>query len=196
MSIHDIPDTDLRRGNTGLTILCQMDFATNPQRWWLGYGGLTAGGVEYRGTGDVIKISALSTTYGMSAGMVTFTVPKASPQMLTRCDNQADEVNNRSCRIFYQLFSAMEAGDGGGHRGRLIGQPISMFTGRMRDMRSTSSHSDRSIELDVYGRMSWQGRPPHGRWSSADQKARHPGDTGLDLLASLKDKAITWVPAD
>lgn len=196
MSIHDVPDAELRRGITGMTILCQMDFATAPQCWWLGFGDLTAGGTAYKGTGDVIQISALSLTYGMSAGMVKFVVPKASPQMLERCDNQEDEVNNRACRIFYQLFKATEAGDGGGHRGRLIGEPISMFTGRMRDMRSTSSHTDRSIELEVYGRMSWQGRPPHGRWTAAEQKARWPGDTGLDLLASLKDKAITWVPAD
>lgn len=48
MSIHDIPDEVLRRGVTGCTILCQMDFKTNPKNWWLGYGPLTAGGVEYQ----------------------------------------------------------------------------------------------------------------------------------------------------
>ncbi|AZV00406.1 hypothetical protein pthi1_p41 [Paracoccus phage vB_PthS_Pthi1] len=195
MSIHDIPDAELRRGDVACTILCQMDFATNPQRWWLGYGDLTTGGVTYRGTGDVIQISSMSLTYGTSAGMITFTIPAASPEMIARCDNQATEVNNRSCRLFYQLFSMQEAGEGGGHRGRLIGSPISVFTGRMRDMRSTSSHVERTIELEAYGRMSWQGKPPHGRWTPADQKARFPGDKGLDLTPSLKDRSVVWVPA-
>lgn len=193
MSIHDIPDDQLRRGDVACTILCQMDFATNPQRWWLGYGDLTAGGVDYKGTGDVIQISAINITYGMSAGMVRFNIPNASPEMVARCDNQAAEVNNRVCRIFYQLFSTVERG--GNHAGRLIGEPMAIFTGVMRDMRSTSSVDSREIELEAYGRLSRQGRAPYGRWTDADQQARYPGDTGLALLAALKDKSVTWVPA-
>lgn len=193
MSIHDITDADLRRGSKACTILCEMDFATNPQRWWLGYGDLTAGGQTYKGTGDVIKISALSITYGMSAGMVRFSIPNASPEMVARCDNQAGEVNNRVCRIYYQLYDAVERG--GRHSGRLIDDPIAIFTGRMRDMRSTSSPDAREIELEAYGRLSRQGRAPYGRWTDADQRARYPGDTGLGLLASLRDKAVVWVPA-
>lgn len=192
MTIHDIPDDQLRRGDIDCTILCEMDFATKPQRWWLGYGELTAGGVEYQGTGDVIQISAMNITYGMSAGMVRFSVPNASPEMVARCDNQAFEVNNRLCRIYYQLFSTIERGDD--HAGRLIGEPISIFTGRMRDMRSTSTSDSRSIELEVYGRLSRQGRAPYGRWTDADQRARYPGDTGLGLLAKYKDATVVWVP--
>jgi len=192
MSIHDIPDEDLRRGDVACTILCQMDFRTNPQNWWLGYGPLTAGGVDYQGTGDVIKISSMILTYGMSAGMVRFDIPSASPEMVARCDNQAVEVNSRRCQLFYQLFSTVERD--GEHQGRLIGDPISMFVGEMRDMRSTSSADSRNIELEAYGRMSRQAKPPYGRWTDADQRARYPGDTGLGLIASLKDKAITWLP--
>lgn len=194
MSIHDIADEDLRRGDVACTILCQMDFATNRQNWWLGYGPLTAGGVEYQGTGDVIQIGAMSLTYGMSAGMVRFDIPNASAAMVARCDNQAAEVNNRRCQLFYQLFSTVEDSATGEHQGRLIGDPISMFVGVMRDMRSTSSAERRNIELEAYGRMSRQAKPPYGRWTDADQRARYPGDTGLGLVAGLKDKAITWVP--
>lgn len=193
MSIHDVPDDQLRRGDVGCTILCQMDFRTKPQNWWLGYGELEAGGVTYQGTGDVIKISAMSITYGMSAGMVRFSIPNASAEMVARCDNQAFEVNNRVCRVFYQLFSTVERD--GQHTGRLIGEPMAIFTGRMRDMRSTSTADSREIELEAYGRLSRQGRPPYGRWTDADQRARYPGDTGLGLLASLKDRSVVWIPA-
>ncbi|WP_313349388.1 hypothetical protein [Paracoccus sp. (in: a-proteobacteria)] len=196
MAIHDIADADLRRGNVACTILCRMDFATNPQRWWLGYGDLTTGGVTYKGTGDVIQISAMSSTYGTSAGMVTFSIPAASPEMIARCDNQAVEVNGRAVRLYYQLFAMLEDADNGGHRGRLIGTPISVFVGRMRDMRSTSSEDGREIELEAYGRMSWQGKPPYGRWTPADQKSRSAGDLGLELLPTLKDKSIIWQPGN
>lgn len=192
MDIHDIPDEELRRGDIACTILCQMDFKTNPQNWWLGYGPLTAGGVEYQGTGDVIKISSITATYGMSAGMIRFDVPNASPEMVARCDDQEAEVNNRDCRVFYQLYSTVERG--GEHQGRLIGNPISMFVGKMRDMDSTSSAESRNIELEAYGRLSRQAKPPFGRWTDADQRARYSGDTGLSEIASLKDKAIVWIP--
>ncbi len=116
MSIHDIPDEVLRRGVTGCTILCQMDFKTNPKNWWLGYGPLTAGGVEYQGTGDVIQISAMELTYGMSAGMVRFTIPNASPEMIALCDDQAPRSTGAGCRCcisFSQRTSAtVSTGDG------------------------------------------------------------------------------------
>ena len=192
MSIHDIPDEELRRGDRGCTILCQMDFLTNPQKWWLGYGPLVAGGVTYQGTGDVIKISAMQLTYGMSAGMVRFSIPNASPEMIARCDNQDSEVNGRRCQLFYQLFSTRADGDN--HENRLIGDPFSVFVGKMKDMHSTSSATERNIELEAYGRMSRQGKPPYGRWTDSDQRARYQGDVGLNLLNSLRDKAIPWVP--
>lgn len=192
MSVHDISDEVLRRGDVACTILCQMDFATNPQRWWLGYGPLVAGGVEYEGTGDVIKISSINLTYGMSAGMVRFEIPLASPEMMARCDDQENEVNNRRCQLLYQLFTTVERE--GQHYGSLVGEPISMFTGQMRDMRSTNTNDTRNIDIECYGRMSRQGKPPFGRWTGADQRARYSGDTGLDLIASLRDKSITWLP--
>lgn len=190
MSIHDISDADLRRGDIACTILCQMDFATNPQNWWLGYGPLTAGGVTYQGTADMIKISALELSYGMSAGMVRFTINNASPEMVARSDHQEAEVNARRCQLLYQLYSTVERD--GEHQGRLIGAPISMFVERLRNMSSTSSHEQREIELEAYGRLSWQGKSPYGRWTDGDQRSRYPGDLGLSLLPCLKDKAVTW----
>lgn len=93
-------------------------------------------------------------------------------------------------QVLYQLFATDERD--GEHRGRLIGDPMSVFVGRMKDMTSTSSADARTIELECYGRMSQQGKPPYGRWTHTDQQRRYPGDTGLELLATLKDKAITW----
>lgn len=194
MDIHDIPDEDLRRGDVACTILCRMDFRTNPRNWWLGYGDLEAGGAVYQGTGDTIQISGLQLTFGQSAGMVRFAVSPATPEMIRLSDNQSGEVNGRECQLFYQLFTGEEKD--GIHRGQLLGNPVSMFSGLMRDMRSTVTPDGRSIELEAYGRMSGQGKPPYGRWTDADQRARYPGDTGLGLLASLKDKAIIWVPGD
>lgn len=192
MSIHDVSDEELRRGVTGCAVLCFMDFLTSPQRFWLGWGPMEAGGFTWQGVGDVIQIGAMSLTYGMSAGMIRFSIPNASPEMIARCDNQEVEVNARTCRVYYQLFANDE--HDGEMRGRLIGDPMSVFHGRMRDMTSTSSASERNIELECYGRMSWQGKPPFGRWNDADQQRRYPGDTGLALLPTLKDKAITWLP--
>ena len=191
MSIHDIPDDELRRGDIACTILCQMDFKTNPQNWWLGYGPLEAGGVTYQGTGDAIRIGAMALSYGMSAGMVRFTVPNASPEMVARADNQESEVNARRCQVFYQLFSMTESGDN--HQGRLIGNPISIFVGRMRNMKSTSRHDTREIELEAYGRLSWQGKAPYGRWTDGDQRSRYPGDKGLELLPTLREKSVVWL---
>lgn len=194
MSIHDVPDEVLRRGDVACTILCHMVFKTNPQRWWVGYGPLSAGGKMWQGTGDVIKISSLNLTYGMSAGMVRFSIPNASPEMIARCDNQEDEVNGRRVQLLYQLFSTQERD--GQQRNALIGDPISVFVGRMKDMTSTSTATSREIELECYGRMSQQGKPPFGRWTDMDQKIRYPGDRGLEFMPTLKDKATTWIPGD
>lgn len=193
MSIHDIPDEELRHGVTGITILCFMDFKTNPVRWWTGYGPLiTLDGTEYAGIGDVIQISELQQSYGTAAGFARFSIPNASEEMIARSDNQEEEVNGRRCQVFYQPFKMDASGDQ--HRGRLIGDPISIFVGDMKDMESTSSAEERTIELEAYGRLSQQGKPAHGRFNDTDQKSRHPGDRGFELLATLKNKTVVWVP--
>lgn len=195
MDIHDIPDEQLRSGVTGVIITCHMDFRDNPKWWWTGWGELiTLDGQKHVGTGDVIQISSLQQSYGTSAGFVRFVVPNASSEMIRNSRNQDRQVNGRLCKIGYQIFTNDASGDE--HRGRLIGNPVNVFVGKMKDVTTSVSAEERTIELEAYGRLSKQTKAPYGRFNSTDQKRRHMGDKGFDLLPSLKDKTVVWVPGD
>lgn len=187
--IHDLPDETLRNGVDGIVFLVDMFFRDSTIRWWGGWGSLTTlTGVTYQGAGDAVQIAELEQSYGASAGYARFVFPNASPEMVRISRDQEEQAAGRRCTISYQMFSNAP----GGHGGRLIGNPVSDFVGVMKDVTSFTSAEENTVELEAYGRLSRQGKPPFGIFNSTDQKRRHPGDRGFDLLPSLKDRSVQW----
>lgn len=185
MSIRDdllaIPDEVLRRGRIGQAALVHMAFADTPQRWWTGFGDLDAAGHRWRGLGDLIAISEISTAYDLSAQQVTFTVA-ATPEMVARALDAKARVRDRAVTVSLQLF-AVEAQDGEVMRGQPLGSPMVMYSGTMQRMPwSARGPNERTIQIEAEGLFFRRNAPPRGLWTDADQKARWPGDRGLERL--------------
>lgn len=176
-----IPDEVLRQGRIGGAALVFMDFRDNPKRWWSGFGDVNAGGHTWQGVGDLIGISPIETAYDLSAQPVTFTV-SVTPEMLANALNAKDQVRDRAVTVSLQLI-AIEGQDGDMQRGQPIGSPMVMFSGLMQRMPwSASGPTQRTLMVEAEGLFFRRNAPPRGRWTDADQKARYPGDRGLERL--------------
>ena len=177
-----IPDEVLRSGKVGGAALVHMAFRDSPQRWWGGFGDLDAGGYRWKGLGDLISISPIETSYNLSANPVTFTVA-ATPEMLANAIRAKDRVRDRDVTVYLQMI-AVEPIDGGIQRGQPLGAPIPMFVGTMQRMPwSASGPEQRTIQIEAEGLFYRLNAPPRGRWTDADQKARWPGDRGMERMA-------------
>jgi len=174
-----IPDELLRSGRIGQAVLVFMDFEGSPKRWWSGFGDLEVGGYIWQGLGDLITISPISTSYQPSASQVTFEVA-ATPEMLALALAAKSRVRDRDVTVFLQLFALT---DDAGEAGQPIGSPVALFTGTMQKMPwSASGSTQRSIRIECEGLFFRRNMAPRGRLTDADQKARHPGDRGLERL--------------
>lgn len=182
-----IPDEVLRQGRIGGAALVHMDFKDSPQRWWTGFGDLDAGGHRWRGLGDLIAVSPIETSYDLSAKPVIFTLA-ATPEMLKLAINAKSRVRDRDVTVSLQLFAveAQAAFTPGGEeimRGQPLGSPVAMFVGTMQRMPwSATGPAQRTLQVEAVGLFFRRNAPPRGRWTDADQRARWPGDKGLERL--------------
>ena len=182
-----IPDEVLRNGNIAQAVLVHMDFRDTPKRWWTGFGDLNAGGHTWQGIGDLISISQITSSYKVSAEPATFEVA-ATPEMLALALAEKERVRGRDVTIYLQLFANvhMSSFTPGGTEimaGDPIGSPLTLFSGSMQRMPwKASGPTQRSISIECEGIFLRRNLPPRGRWTDSDQKARYPGDRGLERL--------------
>ena len=179
-----IPDELLRNGNIGQAALVFMDFRDSPQRWWTGFGDLNVAGQLWRGLGDLISISEIETSYQVSAQQVSFEVA-ATQEMLALALDAKNRVRDRAVTVYLQLFAMEDVEVAGSDilSGQPIGSPIALFNGTMQRMPWSADGPDqRKITIEAEGLFFRRNAPPRGRWTDADQKARYPGDRGLERL--------------
>ena len=191
-----IPDEVLRQGRIGQAALVWMDFAGGDKRWWTGFGTLETAGHTWEGLGDLISISPISTSYDLSAHPVTFTLA-CTPEMLAKALNAKHEVRDRTVMVYNQLFAveaqaAFTPGGGEIQRGQPIGSPFVMFSGSMQRLPWRATATERTLTLEAEGMFFRRNAPPRGRWTDADQKARWPGDRGLERLPIYIQYETGW----
>lgn len=175
-----IPDEVLRSGRIGQAALVHMDFLGSPQRWWTGFGDLTTGGHTWKGLGDLISISEITTSYDLSARQVTFTLA-ATTEMVNVALAAKTMVRDRPVTVWMQLFAVEE--ESGVPRGQPLGSPFVMYSGIMTRMPWSATGPDqRTLQVEAEGIFFRRNAPPRGLWTDSDQKARHPGDKGLERL--------------
>ncbi|MGA0617416.1 hypothetical protein [Paracoccus sp. KR1-242] len=179
-----IPDEVLRSGRIGQAVLVHMDFLDSPKRWWTGFGDLEVAGHTWQGLGDLITISEISSTYQVSAQQVTFDVA-ATPEMLALALSAKDRVRDRAVTVFLQLFAMDDVEVSGSEiqHGQPVGSPMALYSGTMQRMPwSATGSNQRTIRIEAEGNFFRRNMAPRGRWTDADQKARYPGDKGLERL--------------
>ena len=185
-----IPDERLRNGEIAAAVLCWMDFATGPKRWWAGFGDLQHDGHLWSGTGDVISISELTTDYQMSADPCTF-VMAATGEMMTLARNSRAAVHGRQVIVYLQLFSTVAQGLVGPWQP--LGSPFALFTGTMGPMTYVAEGAGRrEVSLQCEGLWARRNAPPRGLWTDRDQQARVPGDKGFERMALYTNYKPRW----
>lgn len=180
-----IPDELLRAGEVAEVALVHMDFATGAKRWWTGVGDLPQGGHIWQGTGDLIDLGILTTSYQVNAAPVDFQVA-ATPEMIALAQNAAAAVRGRDVTVWTLLFSTVTM--------QPIASPIALFAGQMwRLTYEAEGSTSRLITLHAEGLFARRNKPPRGLWTDRDQQARHPGDKGMERMPIYENYETRWV---
>lgn len=188
-----VPDEVLRSGKIAQALLVHMDFRDNPKRWWTGFGDLSALGYSWQGVGDFVGISEISSSYSLSAEPVVFTVA-ATPELLKLALTAKDTVKGRAFSV--RIAGIMQEGasiDGWSRAEGEVAYAFSLVTGTMQRMPwSAEGPTTRQIQVECEGLWVKRNAPPRGRWTDADQRARYPGDKGLERLPLYRNYETHW----
>jgi len=74
----------------------------------------------------------------------------------------------------------------------VITNPVGPFGYRMDTMPSTYSGDEATLEVNCESRLIDLKRPRTKRFTDQEQKTLYSGDKGLEFIAGLQDKRITW----
>lgn len=182
----------LSAGAVRVAFLVEFGFTSQTMRLWNGEYALTSGGETWMPMKGHGKIDGLSVGSGETAANVEFTlsgVPDAELNLLALALEETPEANQRSVRVYLQLFDA---------DWQPVGVPLGIWWGVLqppRVQRSPQSEIDgsmQSISITAENAFFNRARPPAGRYTDRDQQKRSDGDTFFQFMPGLSAKTFIY----
>jgi hypothetical protein len=154
----------------------EMMFDSAPVRFWTGYGDRAIGADTYLGAGTLMGISGLEEVNDLSAKNINLTL-SGVPQSLVSLALQ-EPYQRRACKVYFGTTDTTT--------------PIEVFSGLMNTMSIEDSGSSSVITLTVESKLIRLDKAANWRYTEANHKSRHAGDTFFSYVADLQDKDILW----
>ena len=152
-------------------------FDSGPVRLWTGFGEIQFNGNTYTGAGNLLNVSEIHEGSEIEARGVRIALSGIPSELLGLALNEPYQ--NRELRIYVGTLDNST-------------QVHLLFRGRMDTMELQDSGDTASIALSVENRLIDLERNRIRRYTAEDQKSLHPGDTGLDYVAGIQGKPLTW----
>jgi hypothetical protein len=167
-----------------LAPLVLTDFTSQAMRFWLGRGGLDAGGQSWSGLGELGSISGLEIPLGGTAPVTTLGLSGVKPELVAKALDAASEVKGRPAVIYLQFFDSAW---------QVLDSPYAILSGQMDRMSvSATGPLTRTVEVSVEWLFTRRAIPPYGFLSDRDQRGLYAGDRGLEQMAAMQNKTAVW----
>lgn len=154
----------------------ELDFDTNPVRFWTGYGDRTIGGETYLGGGDLLSISGLEEANDLSAKGITLQLTGVSSTLVSLA--LQEPYQRRSCKVYFGTTDTTA--------------PIEAFSGLMDKMTIEDGGETSTITLSVESKLLRLNRSSNWRYTEANHQSRYSSDTFFSYVTGLQDRDIIW----
>tara|TARA_B100001939_G_C16694260_1_gene510032 strand:- start:71 stop:628 length:558 start_codon:yes stop_codon:yes gene_type:complete len=158
-----------------------LDFDGGNFTAWTGYGNLEFGGTTYVGAGDFLSVSPIKENAEVQANGIDIALSGVPSDLISSALNETYQ--GRSCKLYLGVLDSSNA---------VVADPYILFSGRMDLMGIEDSGETANINITAESRLIDLDRSRERRYTSEDQKIDFPNDKGLEFIADLQDKEITW----
>lgn len=162
-------------------LLFEQQFRTGTANMWTGVGPLSWGGKTWLGVGDLLSISELEENADISAKGITVSLKGVQSADITLALGEMRR--NKPGKIWLALLD---------EAGAVVTAPKIMFSGKLDTCIVDDGADTCTISVALESDLIDLERPREVRLTDAEQKARYPGDRGLENIAALQDADIPW----
>ena len=168
--------------------LVEFGFASGITRLWNGFGLLpTNDGKTWQGLGNMGRIDGLEQSINGTAPTQTFTLSGVDPTFAAIAKGEAAEYYRRPVTVFLQFF---------GDDWQPLDNPFAISLRHMERIKAKRTQTEEGFEytisLTAETPFTTRRRPPFSYWTDRDQQLRYPGDRGLEEVAGIDGKEITF----
>ena len=179
--------------DVGASLLVWMDFKGAPRRWWAGFGTLRAGGYEWLGLGTLISIDGIEWQGGTAATEATFTLSGVDAEIVALTREGTENVVDRRVIVYLQFFHTSATRSGPGEQVHSnLDQPLAIWAGKMAQPQFSGDLTSKTIVVPANNLWADRNKPAYGLYTDRSQKGRFPGDRGLEQVARLAHKSLSW----
>jgi hypothetical protein len=173
--------TELESLYTRPLFLVSIQFSNETIHVWTGIGDLSWSGSTYKGVGTLGQISPIVETTSTEAQGITLSLSGIPTELLGEALDNMTVAGKASVYLGFLSSS-----------GALVADPILAFSG-ITDQPSVDMSTDSAtISIAVENKLTDLNRARGGRYTDADQRARHSTDAGLSYVSWLQDQFINW----
>ncbi len=159
----------------------ELAFDSGTIRFWTGYGEITANSETWTGSGTILGISNSNEQTDLSANGITLTFSGLESSFVAIALTE-----NYRGRLLKCYLGCLDAEN----------QPVSnlyqLFAGRMDVMTINEDGQTATMTISAENVLIDLERPRVRKYTDEEQRKRFPGDSSLELVASLQDKQISW----
>lgn len=142
------------------------------------------GGYDWIGLGSVGSISAIEESAGIGSSPMMFGLNVAQASILELAVGPVEDYRGRPAKLYFCPLTEV---------GALIDTPERCWSGTMDVMTVGASGEEGQISLKCETSAFNLKRRSSARINDAQQRQRHPGDTGLQYLNDLIGKPQLWL---
>lgn len=169
-------------------ILAEFQFVSGTVRVWNGFGALTTLDAKvWQGVAGLADISGISPSLNGSAPPISMTLSGVDSTFAAKAKAEASEYYYRPVVFYLQFF-----GDGW----ECLDNPYGLTMARMTQLtarrESTEEGMVHTVTLTAESPFAVRRRPKFGYLTDRDQQARFAGDRGLERVAGIDNKPITF----
>jgi len=154
----------------------EMLFDSGAVRLWTGYDNRTIAGQTYVGTGSLLNIQGLGEVADLSAKSITISLSGVAVSLVSLA--LQEPYQRRVCRVYFGEVSVSET--------------VEVFSGQLNVMSIEDSGDTSTISVLVDSKLVELERSSNRRYTSENQKSRHPNDTFFDYVSAIQDAEIVW----
>ena len=176
--------TQLTSGSLRPFYAIKMKFTSGELRLATTYANLEIDSQSYLGTGDILNISPITETSDTRATGVEITLSGLDTSILSA--GLTEDTQGMVVEIYFGVMTTSSNADA------IVDTPYQVFSGFIDSMVLKENGESSSLTFTIENKLVTLEKAIDRRYTDQDQKNLFSGDKGLEFVASLQDKAISW----